>query len=645
MITFQLKGDKHVVKQIGNHVTLFRPLKTDRHSIPLWNNGRVGKHADVTRLQCERFEGDFDVVFLASPDVELSIDYQKGNDTIGFYHHKGIRAIGLFEHDTNTLITQVKIAKGNKRPITFDLADLAYLRGDGVGEIYYQNFGERWQKAFAYASDFKLPALQIDCGDLSETVTDHYNCNITNRGEGLDQFDFNLTQASLAAVPSADPDPTESESEQSDTTSPQIGISSSRSSLGAGETAVLTFTLTEAASDFSSADVTVSGGALSDFTVLSAVSYTALFTPAAESTTTAAVIVPAGSFSDGAGNSNATGVQLTIAVDTTTSAPADTTAPTSAISSSSSSLGVGETATLTISISEVVSNFTASDLSATGGSLSGFTTLSGSSYSVVFTPAANSTTNGVIAIADGSFTDSAGNSGIGSSITLTVDTTTQEADTTAPTAALASSRSSLGIGQTAQITVTLSEASTNFSSADLVATGGVLSNFSAVSSTSYTALFTPAADSSTDAVITTPAGSFTDAAGNANTQAASLTLTVDTTVSTTTYVVTVVNVNLGYGNTGNRYYIDGVRQPTLSLSEGQTYRFDQSNSTNSTHPLRLSTTANGTHAGGVEYTTGVSKVGTAGSSGAYTEITVPIGAPTLYYYCANHSAMGGAANT
>lgn len=191
MITFQLKGDKHVIKQVGHHVQLIRPLKTDRHSIPLWNNGRLGKHIDVTRLKCERLDGDFDVVFLASPDVELSIDYQKGDDSIGFYYHKGIRAIGLFEHDTNTLITQIKIAKGSKRPITFDLSALAYLRGLGIGEVYYQNFYEFWKKAFDVAEDAGTDDLLMDAGDLTSTVIDHYDCNIINRGEGQTTFDFN----------------------------------------------------------------------------------------------------------------------------------------------------------------------------------------------------------------------------------------------------------------------------------------------------------------------------------------------------------------------------------------------------------------------------------------------------------------------
>lgn len=110
--------------------------------------------------------------------------------------------------------------------------------------------------------------------------------------------------------------------------------------------------------------------------------------------------------------------------------------------------------------------------------------------------------------------------------------------------------------------------------------------------------------------------------------------------TTITFTVTVVSTA-----SGNKYFIDGVQQDTLDLYEGNTYRFDQSDSSNSGHPLRLSETPNGTHGGGSAYTTGVTTNGTPGSSGAYTQITVANPAPTLYYYCSVHSGMGGQANT
>ena len=109
---------------------------------------------------------------------------------------------------------------------------------------------------------------------------------------------------------------------------------------------------------------------------------------------------------------------------------------------------------------------------------------------------------------------------------------------------------------------------------------------------------------------------------------------------TTTFTVTVVSTD-----SGNKYALNGNQQATINLLEGATYKFDQADSSNSSHPLRFSTTSDGSHNSGSEYTTGVTTSGTPGNAGAYTQITVAVGAPTLYYYCTSHSGMGGIANT
>tara|TARA_Y100000361_G_scaffold102800_1_gene92572 strand:- start:62 stop:2869 length:2808 start_codon:yes stop_codon:yes gene_type:complete len=104
-----------------------------------------------------------------------------------------------------------------------------------------------------------------------------------------------------------------------------------------------------------------------------------------------------------------------------------------------------------------------------------------------------------------------------------------------------------------------------------------------------------------------------------------------------TYAVTVVS------DSGNKYRFDGfgTSAVTLDLAEGGTYVFDWSDSSAQSHPIRFSTTSDGTHGGGSEYTTGVTK-----DDSAYkTTITVAASAPTLYYYCQNHSGMGGQINT
>ena len=93
---------------------------------------------------------------------------------------------------------------------------------------------------------------------------------------------------------------------------------------------------------------------------------------------------------------------------------------------------------------------------------------------------------------------------------------------------------------------------------------------------------------------------------------------------------------------GGKFVIDGTSQQTVELKPSVTYRFDQSDSSNSNHPLRFSTNDNNSPS--APFTTGVTTAGTPGNAGAYTQVKLEQDAPAvLYYYCSNHSGMGGKA--
>lgn len=128
--------------------------------------------------------------------------------------------------------------------------------------------------------------------------------------------------------------------------------------------------------------------------------------------------------------------------------------------------------------------------------------------------------------------------------------------------------------------------------------------------------------------------SATFATGNENTEAGANPVIYN---GGKTFKVTVVNVG-----GSNKYFIDGRQQYGLNLVKDRAlYTFDQSDSSNSGHPLRFYLDEGRT----IPFTTNVQTIGTPGNAGAYTQIFVANDGPTtLYYQCSIHAGMGGKTN-
>ena len=101
-------------------------------------------------------------------------------------------------------------------------------------------------------------------------------------------------------------------------------------------------------------------------------------------------------------------------------------------------------------------------------------------------------------------------------------------------------------------------------------------------------------------------------------------------MSTINYTVTVASA---------KFLIDGAEAPKLTFRDGDTYVLDQADSSNAGHTLQFSITSN--NSGSSEYTTGVTKTGTAGQAGAKTTIvTSGSTVDTLYFYSSGGGTYG-----
>ena len=93
-------------------------------------------------------------------------------------------------------------------------------------------------------------------------------------------------------------------------------------------------------------------------------------------------------------------------------------------------------------------------------------------------------------------------------------------------------------------------------------------------------------------------------------------------------------------SSGGKYFINGEEAPELRIEKGKTYRFDISDGSLTSHPIRFGTqseyTFSTTLSNNYEY------YGTSGQIGAYVDLSIELDSTVtdLYYYCLSHSGMG-----
>ncbi|MES2207141.1 MAG: Ig-like domain-containing protein, partial [Pseudomonadota bacterium] len=444
---------------------------------------------------------------------DLSGNAGSGNDTSGNYAVDTLRpslASSITISDTNLAIgeTATVTFTFNEAINGFTIADLTVDHG-AVSNLKTSDGGITWTGTLT-------PSASVT--DATNIITLDYTGitdNAGNAGTGtVDSPNY--------AIDSVRPDLASS-------------ITVSDTALKIGDTATVTVTFTEAVTGFTTADVTVDNGVLSNLTTSDGgITWTATLTPSVStSDTTNILTLDKTGITDPAGNAG-------LGSDTSGNYSVDTSRPSlaSSITLSDTALKIGDTATVTFTFTEAVSGFTIADVTVPNGVLSNLTTGDGGiTWTATLTPDASTTAaSNVLTLDYTGITDLAGNAGSGS------DTSGNYAvDTVRPSLAssITISDTALKIGDAATVTFTFTEAVSSFTTADVTVPNGVLSNLTTGDGgITWTATLTP----------------------NASAAAASNVLTLDNTG------VTDLAGNVGSGNvTSGNYAVDTVR-PSLASS-------------------------------------------------------------------------------
>jgi hypothetical protein len=197
-----------------------------------------------------------------------------------------------------------------------------------------------------------------------------------------------------------------------DATRPTVTIVVANPNLSIGQTTVVTFTFSEAVSDFDLSDLSVTNGELTNLASSDGgKTWTGTFTPTANITDPSNFIaLDTSNVTDLAGN-----VGASVAVSN--NYVIDGERPTATVVVANPNLGVGQTSLVTFTFNEVVSGFDLSDVSVANGTLSNLSSSDGGrTWTATLTPNANvNIGNNAISLNVAGVNDAAGNAGSGAS--------------------------------------------------------------------------------------------------------------------------------------------------------------------------------------------------------------------------------------
>ncbi|WP_182440225.1 Ig-like domain-containing protein [Colwellia sp. RSH04] len=384
--------------------------------------------------------------------------------------------------------------------VTYINATEHFLTSDKVN-LYFTGTASTLNFVDNETSNSDIVVINGDTANPTITIS-----NLTGDGDltlGIDAATARNAQGPV------DPIANSSEAFSVDNTAPTVSISSAASNpINSSFNVLINFTDTLINSidtgivGFAVEDISLTNATLSNFSGSNG-SYSATVNPISDGVV--ALDINAGIAQDAHGNNNLAATKYAISYDTSK--------PTVSVSASAAVYNSPFTAS--INFSDDMTGFDLVDLNAVNASLSAFSAISASEYSVLVTPSANG--NISLSIAENVAQNAIGNLNQASNV-LSVSY-----DIISPAAVIASSQSEVNGAFSA--TIDFTESVTGFDINDLTVSNATLSAFTSISAQEYSVIVTPQAAGSVTLVIN--ANVATDIVGNANLTSNTLSVTYD----------------------------------------------------------------------------------------------------------------------